>query len=80
MNNLEKQLIEKLRKSDIHLTVSRMAEDLSGYYITIGDKKIDLKAQTTNSKYDTIILSRSKNDDLILPGYLRRNDIYVWYQ
>ena len=31
MNNLEKQLIDKLRKSDIHLTVSRLAEDLSGY-------------------------------------------------
>ena len=39
MNNLEKQLIDKLRKSDIHLTVSRLAEDLSGYDITIGDKK-----------------------------------------
>lgn len=40
-----------------------------------------MKAQTTNSKYDTILLSlrhRSKNGDWILPGYLRRNDIYVW--
>ena len=81
MNNLEKQLIDKLRKSDIHLTVSRLAEDLSGYDITIGDKKIDLKAQTTNSRYDTILLSlrhRNKNGEWILPGYLRRDDVYTW--
>ena len=81
MNNLEKQLIEKLKESGIDVIVSSKEEDYSGYDITVGNKKIDLKAQTTNSKYDTILLSlrhRSKNGDWILPGYLRRNDIYVW--
>lgn len=81
MNNLEKQLIEKLKESGIDVIVSSKEEDYSGYDITVGNKKIDLKAQTTNSKYDTILLSlrhRNKNGDWILPGYLRRNDIYVW--
>ena len=81
MNNLEKQLIEKLKESGIDVIVSSKEEDYSGYDIMVGNKKIDLKAQTTNSKYDTILLSlrhRSKNGDWILPGYLRRNDIYVW--
>lgn len=81
MTRLEKQLIDKLRKAGIEFTVSTIEEDYSGYDIVVGDKKVDLKAQTTNSKYDTVLLSlrhKNKVGDWILPGYIRRNDIYVW--
>lgn len=81
MNNLEIQLIKKLTDSGIHLAVSRQKADFSGYDIVVGNKKIDLKAQTTNGRYDTVLLSlrhRNKKGVWILPGYLRRDDVYTW--
>ena len=44
MNNLEKQLIEKLKESGIDVIVSSKEEDYSGYDITVGNKKNRLES------------------------------------
>ena len=54
-------------------------------YVTDKDgrmKHIDYKAQTTNSDYNTVLLSlmhrKPGTNEWHLPKYLERNDVYVW--
>ena len=45
-------------------------------------KHVDFKAQTTNSDYNTVLLSlmhrKPNTNEWSLPKYLERNDVYVW--
>ena len=45
-------------------------------------KHVDFKAQTTNSDYNTVLLSlmhrKPNTNEWHLPKYLERNDVYVW--
>lgn len=82
MNKLEERFIEILEKEGFVFTVATKEQDYSGYDIIVRGQKIDLKAQTTNTRYpDTVLLSLEHNsygDNWEKPKYLQRDDVYVW--
>lgn len=75
-------MIEELRKAGHTVVVADKETDYSGIDCFINGQAVDLKAQTTNGDYDTVLLSLRHTDcygNWILPGYLRSKNIQVWF-
>lgn len=80
MKDYELKMIQEIRAAGYTVEIATLEQDYNGIDCFINGQPVDIKAQTTNPDYDTVLLSilHSANTHFILPGYLRNSGIQIW--
>lgn len=80
MKDYELNMLQEIRDAGYNVEQATLEEDYHGIDCYINGQPVDIKAQTTNGNYDTVLIScmHTSNGKWILPGYLKNSSIQIW--